>query len=290
MLFSMANSKRLCQDDASYAPVGPHQHDLAAEGGQSLMQLAVVAPGGTQRPPAGRQAAAARRPTPGGRICRWRRGEPRRGPARPTSLPVRAGMERPASFRRRAEARHGDPSQPSPRTLRLPRAAPRPCPTLLESPGGGSRFSGLFRGCPALRALPKGPARSPETPLRPVPGPPARTSLPQRLQGDPFAVFPWPLSPGAARPSARPVQLGAPTGMADIRLGSLPSPGRFPSPPLAALAEPAKSEVRAAWSALAGSALRSAQATLSRPRDYPGLAPAAGACARPLPADPLQAA
>ena len=71
VLFSMANSKRLCQDDASYAPVGPHRHDLAAEGGQGLMQLAVVAP-------TGRQAAAAKCSTPGGRACRWRRGEPRR--------------------------------------------------------------------------------------------------------------------------------------------------------------------------------------------------------------------
>ena len=54
----------------------------------------------------------------------------------------------------------------------------------MPAPLGVSRFSGFFRGCPALRALPKGPARSSETPLRPVPGPPARTALPQRPQGN----------------------------------------------------------------------------------------------------------
>ena len=244
MLFSMANSKRLCQDDASYAPVGPHRHDLAAEGGQGLMQLAVVAP-------TGRQAAAAKCSTPGGRACRWRRGEPRRWARGARRANACRHHQSGPRARNPAQACSGVacPNRPSP-------AAPR----------------GPLAVCPW-----------PESRNRPRPPFPR----PGRGRAPPLSTR---FLPRARARRARPLRLGAPTGTACLRPGSLPSPDRFPSPALAALAEPAKSEVRAAWSALAVSALRSAQAILSRPRDYLGLAPAAVACARPLPADPLHAA
>lgn len=249
-------------------------------------------------------------------------------PSRPEPAPSpRSGQApgRPVQKNRPAKPRTARPRRDRrvpPRQARARRPVPTVSPdsspasggsSALPDPLGVSRWSlpvlRVLPRMPALRALPKSPARSPETPLRPVPGPPAQAALPQRPQRNrlPSAHGPRPgtargrppldpaeavrrptlptrFLPGARARRTRPLWLGAPTGMANIRPGALPSPDGFPSPALAALAEPAKSAVRAAWSALAVAALRSAQATLSRPRDYPGFAPAAVACTRPLPA------
>ena len=81
-----------------------------------------------------------------------------------------------------------------------------------------------------MRALPKGPARSPETPLRPVPESPARTALPQRPQG-PLAICPWPESRNRPQPPfPRPGRGRAPPDLVDA------VPARSPRPERPALA------------------------------------------------------
>ena len=211
-----------------------------------VLAFAALAPSRPEPDPSPRSGQAPGRPVQRSRPTKPRSARPRRD-RRVPPLP-RTGLGRPASFRRRAKPGRGDPAQPFPRTLRLPRTALRLCPTLLESPGGISRFSGFFRWCPPCGPCPRvRPARQkprsglfrgrlPEPPfpsgskgtpcpLPMAPSPGTARDRPPAPLGPAVAghrpTLPTRCLPGARTRRTRPLWLGAPTGMADSRPGPL---------------------------------------------------------------------